>query len=329
MELTYTSLSFYACIVNVPIYPRSLALPARNIASSPSRHTFSWFLLISANVLWAATYVAAKFALRDTSVNMMLTLRMSIAALVLLPLLLARRKELQLTRRDIPAFALLTLSGFVINKLLEYFGLALTTASDVALLITSESIFTAAFSWLLLRERFRKLTGFALLLGFTGVYLIVERSLIPHLPAGGGALRIFGDLLVVLALLVEAFYTVRGKAMLVKHPPLLITAASIVGSLIFWIPVAGWETLSTGWHPIGLTAWIGIGWMALMSTVIAYLAWFQGLAKVDGSAAASALFIQPLLGILLAMLLLNEQLVPTTIIGGILIIVSVYLISRQ
>jgi probable blue pigment (indigoidine) exporter len=69
--------------------------------------------------------------------------------------------------------------------------------------------------------------------------------------------------------------------------------------------------------------------MALMSTVMAYLAWFQGLAKVDGSAAASALFIQPLLGILLAILLLNEQLAPTTIIGGILIIVSVYLISRQ
>lgn len=293
-----------------------------------SRPTFSWFLLILANVLWACSYVAAKFALRDISVNMMNALRMTIAALLLLPLLIAQRKQLNLTRRDIPHLVVLALVGFVINKIFEYGGLSLTTASDVALLITSESIFTAAFSWLLLRERFQLITVFALLLGLFGVYLIVERSLIPNIPTGGGALRVLGDLMVVLALIFEAFYTVRGKALLVKHPPLLITAAAIVGSTVFWIPLAGIEILSTGWHPLGLAAWLGVGWLALMSTVIAYLAWFGGLAKVNGSAAASTLFIQPLLGTILAIVLLHDSLFPTTVIGGILIVVSVYLISR-
>jgi len=137
-----------------------------------------------------------------------------------------------------------------------------------------------------------------------------------------------GDLMVVLALIFEAFYTVRGKALLVKHSPLLITATTIVGSTIFWIPIAGGDILLNGWHPLGLAAWLGIGWLALMSTVIAYLAWFKGLATVDGSAAASTLFIQPLLGTVLAIILLHDQLLPTTIVGGILIIASVYLISR-
>jgi drug/metabolite transporter (DMT)-like permease len=273
--------------------------------------------------------VAAKVALRDVSVNLMLALRMGMAALVLLPLLIARRDELKLTRKDLPQLALLALVGFVINKLLEYGGLALTTASDVALLITSESIYTAALSWLLLRERFRPLTGAALLLGFAGVYLIIERSLIPNLPVGGGAWRVVGDLLVVLALIFEALYTVRGKALLVKHSPLLVTAAAIVGSMVFWLPLGSWEVLHSGWPTISLPGWLAIGWMAIMSTAIAYLLWFQGLAKVEGSAAASALFIQPLLGTLLAIVLLGDQLTPTTIIGGILIIVSVYAISRQ
>src|SRR5436309_6158245 len=297
--------------------------------STRPRHTFSWFLLITANVLWACSYVAAKFALRDISVDIMLALRMTISAIVLLPLLIAMRKQLHLTRRDIPQLIVLATVGFVINKLLEYGGLALTTASDVALLITSESIFTAALSWLLLRERFKPLTGFALLLGFTGVYLIVERSLIPNIPSGGGLWRIIGDLLVVLALLVEAFYTVRAKSMLVKHSPFLITSASIVISMLFWTPVAAWEILGTGWHPIGLVAWLSIAWMAIMSTVVAYLTWFKGLAKVDGSAAASTLFIQPLLGTFLAIVLLHDQLTTMTVVGGILIIVSVYLISRN
>jgi drug/metabolite transporter (DMT)-like permease len=279
--------------------------------------------------LWAGSYVAGKFALHDLSVNMMNALRMMIAALALLPLLVAGRKKFRLTRRDLPQLALLALVGFVLNKIFEYDGLALTTASDVALLISSESIFTAVFSWLLLRERFRLLTVFSLVLGLLGVYLIVERSLVPNIPSGGGTLRIVGDLLVIFALIFEALYTVRGKALLVKHSPLLVTAAAIVGSTVLWCPLAGFELLAHGWPAIGWLGWLGLLWLALMSTVVAYVAWFKGLEKVDGSAAATALFIQPLLGTLLAILLLGEQLLPTTLLGGALILVSVYMISRQ
>ena len=62
-------------------------------STSRSRPTISWILLILANVLWACSYVAAKYVLRDISANMMNALRMMIAALVLLPLLIALRKE--------------------------------------------------------------------------------------------------------------------------------------------------------------------------------------------------------------------------------------------
>ncbi len=297
-------------------------------SASHSRLTTSWMLLILANVLWACSYVAAKYVLRDISANMMNALRMIIAALVLLPLLIVRRKDLNLTRRDLPQLAILALVGIVLAKTFEFWGLALSTASDVALLITSESIFTAVLSWLLLRERFKALTVLALLLGMFGVYLIVELSLVPNIPSGGGALRILGGVLVILGLICEAFYTVRGKSLLVKHPPLLITSAAIVGSALVWIPIAGGEVLYNGWHPPGLFAWLGLAWLAIMSTVVAYLAWFKGLEKIEGSAAASTLFVQPLLGTILAILLLNDQILPTTIIGGLLIIVSVYIISR-
>ncbi len=306
-----------------------MPIDARSSPSSQSHATFSWFLLIGANILWATSYVAGKLALSgETSFIFVLALRMSISTLILLPLLIAKRKEIKISRQDLPQLALLACIGFVVNKLFEFGGLALTTASDVALLITSESIFTAALSWILLREHAKKRTVFALLLGFVGVYLIVERSLFPNLPTGGGVPRILGDLLVIIGLVIEAFYTVRGKALLVKYSPLLITAASICGSILFWIPVAGWGIFFGGWHLPDSTSWLSIGWLALMVTVIAYLAWFQGLAKVDASVAASTLFIQPLLGTLLAIILLHDQLTSMTIVGGLLIIISVYVISK-
>jgi drug/metabolite transporter (DMT)-like permease len=301
----------------------------RSLSSQRPPFTFSWGMLIGANILWASSYVAAKFALNGTSLVIMLALRMCISSLVLLPLLWIKRGALRLTRRDLPQLALLSLVGFVLNKLFEFGGLALTTASDVALLISSETLFTALFSWLLLRERFKKTTLCALLLGLVGVYLIVERGVFPNLPSGGGVLRVVGDLLVVMGLLVEAFYTVRGKALLVKHSPLLITAASIVGSVVFWIPVAGVSIVSTGWQAPTLAAWFSIGWLAIMATSLAYLAWFQGLSQVHGSIAAATLFIQPLLGTLLAIVLLKEQLTFMTVLGGLLILVSVSMISLR
>ena len=139
----------------------------------------------------------------------------------------------------------------------------------------------------------------------------------------------FGDILVLLALLCEAYYTVRGKSMLAKHSPLVVTAAAIVGSMAVWGPVAGWEVVHSGWPQLDLISWLAIGWLAIMATGVAYLAWFQGLRKVDGSLAASALFVQPLLGTLLAVVLLHEQLTFFTIGGGVLIIASVYLLARQ
>ncbi len=81
-------------------------------------------------------------------------------------------------------------------------------------------------------------------------------------------------------------------------------------------------------HDMGKNRCQNIPKITVMSTVLAYLAWFQGLAKIEGSNAASVLFLQPLVGTFLAVVLLHEQLTIWTIVGGILILVSVYLISR-
>ncbi len=295
-----------------------------------TRSSTAWFFLILANVLWATSYAAAKFALRDLSVTMMLALRLGLSALLMLPFLLWHYRNTLPTRRDLFQLALLSLVSFVVNKLLEFGGLALSTASDVALLVSAEAVFTAALSWLWLREPIRRGTVFALLLGFGGVYLVVGQGLLPTFTAANGGFgRIIGDLLVVLGLLCEATATVGGKSMLIKHSPLLVTAATIVGSMFVWGPIAGWEVLHSGWPHLDPLSWFAVVWLAVITTVIAYFAWFYGLSKIPSSIAASTLFIQPLLGTLLAILLLGEHLTLFTVAGGLLIISSVTVLSRQ
>ena len=291
----------------------------------------AWAILIFSNVLFAGSYAAGKIALSEVSPIMLNALRFTMAACCMLPFVVAGRRKLAFPRRMLPKVVLLILIGFVINKLVEFVGLNLTTASDTALLISTESIFTALLSWLILRERFSRLAALSLVVGFLGVYLIIERGFIPHwdTATGGISARILGDLLVILALVFESCYTITGKSLLDRYPPLLITGASIIGSLVFWLPAGGEEVLRVGWPQLSLAGWLSILYMAIAVTVIGYFLWFQALTVVEASSAAPFLFIQPLLGALLAVLLLGEQLTWATLAGGALILVSVYLVSRR
>lgn len=285
--------------------------------------------LVIANALWAGTYAAGKIALADLNPVELNALRFTIASLVLLPALARGWRRIPRDRNSLLTLAMLTLLGFVLNKAFEYFGLALSTASDVALLIATESLFTAVLSWTLLRERVTSAGVAALVIGLAGVYLIVERGLLPVIGSSGGNARIIGDLLVIFSLLLESGYTILGKRTLTQLPPLLFTAATLTGSLIAWIPAGAAAVARSGWPHITTAGWLATLYMALIATVTGYWLWFRALAVVDASTAAPTLFIQPLLGAALGVWLLGDTVSWATWAGGALIFVSLLLVMRH
>lgn len=294
-----------------------------------SSQTVGWIMLIVGNGCFAGAYVSGKFGLTAVSPVTLNLLRFLVASAVLGPIVWHLRRQLPRQRADILVFVAISLFSFVLNKLFEYVGLNLTTASDAALLISGEGIFTSALAWLILRERATFLRVAALIVGFVGVYLIIERGPIPRLGSGSGRLdhRILGDALFILSLAVEAFASIISKRLTDKYAPLLVTAATVVGSLAVWVPAGAVDIAQHGLH----LTWLAIGgilYLGVMVTVVGYFLWFAGLQRIDGSAAAATLFVQPLLGTLLAIFILGEALGIYTIIGGLGILANVWLTSR-
>lgn len=281
--------------------------------------------LVLANVLWAGTYAIGKLALAEIPPIELNTVRFAVASVVLLPVLIHYRKQIPRDRRTLFLLLQLTLLGFVLNKALEYIGLSLSTASDVALLIATESIFTGLLSWVFLRERATRAGVTALGLGLVGVYLIVERGLTPNLGSGNST-RVLGDVLTVLSLLLEAGYTVRGKTTLTALPPLLFIALTISGSLIFWLPAGAIAVAHSGLPHVSLGGWLSVFYLAAITTVVSYWLWFRGLSRLDASAAAPILFIQPLLGAALAIVILHDTLILATVLGAGFIVASLLLV---
>jgi drug/metabolite transporter (DMT)-like permease len=278
-------------------------------------------VLAGANCLWAGSYVAGKAALATwpfASINM---LRFTIAALVMLPVLWRQRHLLPRNRGDRWRLVAMCALGFVGNKALEYLGLSLTTATDTALLIAAEALATVLLSIAVLNERIRRPETAGLLLGGFGVYLVVEGGLrAPSLLSGSQSV---GNLLVVASLVLESGFTVIGKTVVDRYPPFLITAAVVTGSLVAWWP-AGLAALAVRDWP-GLTpwGWVGICYLGLVSTALCYWAWLWGLKRVMPGAIAPLLFIQPLVGTGLAVLIRGERPSIATLFGGALILLGV------
>jgi drug/metabolite transporter (DMT)-like permease len=305
--------------------PHSLPPTWREQVMAPSVR--GWLMLIAANSVFAGAYVAGKFALTAVSPVTLNALRFTIASAVLAPVVVRGWRQMRMNRADLTTFIAVSLLSFVLNKLFEYFGVNLSTASDSALLIAGEGIFTALLAWMVLRERATWRHGAALALGVLGVYLIIERGFAPQMDAGGGERRILGDALFILSLIFEAVASIISKRLAGRFSPLLVTAATVVGSLTVWIPAG---TVDIALHGLHLTplAMGGVLYQAMCVTVIGYILWFGGLQVVAGTGAAATLFLQPLLGTLLAVAILGETLSPFTLFGGGAIIASVWLISR-
>lgn len=309
---------------------RERAASAANTFSSniDTSRRIAFLTLILANALWAGTYTAGKVALNRLSPVELNALRFTLASLMLAPVLIRGWRQIPLDRRSLFMLARLTLLGFVLNKAFEYLGLALSTASDVALLIATESLFTAVLSWTLLRERISRLGVAALLVGLAGAYLIVARGLVPTFDPGHSDTRILGDVIVVLSLLIEAGYSVLGKSALTTVPPLLFTSITITGSLFVWIPAGLISVAQSGWPRMTPNTWLAVLYMAAIATVAGYWLWFRGLRVLDGSTAAPTLFIQPLLGAALAIWILHDTVTWATLLGGVLIGASLLLVMR-
>ena len=304
------------------------ATPGKAAPSAAISRRAAFGALVLANVCWAGTYAIGKIALTEIPPIELNVLRFIMASLLLAPVLIHYRKQIPRDRRMLFVLLQLTLLGFVLNKALEYIGLALSTASDVALLIATESIFTGLLSWTFLRERVTRSGVAALVIGLLGVYLIVERGLAPNL-GNGDTTRIIGDLLVILSLLLEAAYTVRGKTTLTTLPPLLFTALTITGSLFFWVPAGVVAVARDGLPHVTAGGWLAAFYLAAITTVLSYWLWFRGLSVVDASAAAPILFIQPLLGAALAILILHDALTLATVAGAVCIIASLLLVLHS
>jgi drug/metabolite transporter (DMT)-like permease len=218
-----------------------------------------------------------------------------------------------------------TLAATIIT---QFWGTALASAHEGALLTTMTPVFVAPLAWALLGERpgWRVLGGTALAL--VGVVIVVASNVsVGGSTAAGSSL--LGDALLMISALCWALFTVLGAPVVRRRSALVASAYATLWSILLLAPFVPFELAQ---RPLGvitpelILAVLYLGWGA---TSLAWFLWYKGVEQLDAAVAAVFFFAQPLVGGLLSAVLLHETLSPGFWLGGAVLAGGIVLASMQ
>jgi drug/metabolite transporter (DMT)-like permease len=228
----------------------------------------------------------------------------------------------QFSPGDGARIALVGLVGFCLDYLFFYHGMERTTASDAAILVNMEAIFTALLGAALLGERLGARAWLGVVAACAGATLLLRpaaASGAAHVAGLGD--RATGNALILVALACEALATVLSRPLRRRWPPLALTRRLVGWGTLGLLPLAFLEARAAP-DP---AAWLtpasigGIAYLALGCTVFCYSIWYGLLGRIEAGRAAVFLYVQPLVGVLLGVTLLGDRLDLPAVAGGALI----------
>jgi drug/metabolite transporter (DMT)-like permease len=290
----------------------------------PGSRLSALLLLAMANLLWSGNWVAGR-ALRDafepTTLNFW---RWTVATLVLAPFALPRlRGKWALVRRHAGILLLLALAGVAVFQSLVYLGLRTTTAVNAVLLNSSLPMFMLLCSWAIERERASARQVAGMLLSLAGIVVILARGE----PSSLLQLQLHaGDFWILLAMPVWGIYSVLLK----RRPAELgglefLFVISAAGTLML---AAAALVLQSPLHWPGEAAALGVVYMGIGASVLAFICWNRGVAVVGANVAGFTVHLLPAFGTVLAILFLGEAFAGFHAAGIAIILAGVLLATR-
>jgi drug/metabolite transporter (DMT)-like permease len=297
----------------------SLRSRLHGVRRSVSTRAFAVFALLAAAFIWGSAAVATKTALEYWPPMTLAVVRWSIALAILLALL---RRSGGRPARGL-GIAMLGLTGLLLFYLFYSWGLRHTSAASGTLIGGGTPVIVAIVSAVALGEHVSGRRGFGILASLSGVTAIVVAS------GGTGDSSLLGNLLVLGSSASWAIYTVLSRRIGVGGNALGTLVGTAIYGLLFMLPLAIGELIVSGLGPIGLRDVLVMLYLSLGPSAAAYLLWSYGLTHVEASQAAVYGNLMPLVGVVLAALLLDEAITWVVLAGGIAIVAGAWLATSR
>ncbi|WP_444997826.1 DMT family transporter [Aliikangiella sp. IMCC44359] len=247
--------------------------------------------------LWGASFLLMKISAPEFGAVPMMTVRIALAGLFLLPFVFYKKQQAVLVKNIIPITVVGVFSSAIPFSLLAYATLYLS-AGYTSILNATTPMFAAliAFFWMKLRLTVSAVIG--LVIGFLGVVLLVWEKLSLNYTTSGFA--ILAGLGAAACYGVAANYT---KKSLAGISVLAITGGSLLSAAILMLPFAVY------WWPEkipSIRSWMNVVILALACTGFAQVLYFRLIERVGPANATTVTFLIPVFSLIWGYLFLSE-----------------------
>ena len=273
-------------------------------------------------LIWAGNTVINKMAVGAIFPAEIGFYRWLLAGLLFTPFLLpkvwANRAAI---RPHLGKVFVLGLLGMAVYQSLAYFAAALTSATNMGIILSLMPLMSLAMAIIALGQRLTAGALFGAVLSLGGVLVVVSAGQLGSLLAHG---LNRGDAMMLLATLAYAVYSTLLKKWQLRLPALQLLYLQVLVAIIVLLPLFVLSPkVGLGLGNIGLVLYA-----CLLASMVAPLAWMQAVSRLGPSRTTLFFNLLPLITALIAAAVLHEQLAPYHLVGGLLTLGGVIMAER-
>lgn len=287
---------------------------------------FAFFEAAFAVLVWGASFIATKVALAEISPVTVVWLRFLMGVIILGLAVIIRGQFALPGWKDLGYFAVLGFLGITFHQWLQSTGLVTSQASTTAWIVATTPVFMAVLGWLILHEKLGWFKVAGIGLAASGVLLVVTQGDLGSLTNGHFGSP--GDILILISALNWAVFSVISRSGLKRHP---------ATRMMFYVMATGWLFTSLlffegpgiseiGW--LTLRGWLGVSFLGIFCSGFAYVFWYDALKALPASQVGVFLYIEPLVAVIVAAIVLGEPVLIASLLGGIIILWGVWIVNR-
>lgn len=279
------------------------------------------FLAIVLMILWGMSYLSIKVVVHEIHPVLSAFYRFLIASIILFIYLKIRYPEEKVLKEDKVKMALGGLFGICMYFLFENYAVYFTTASNVAIIISSIPVFTLIAHRIIFKEKINMIKAVGAFFSIIGIGIIIFSK---------GKVSLFskgtiGDLMGMGAALCWVTYTVVISKLKGNYRSIVITTYQTIWGCIFLSP-----SIFIFKHSIpSVKAIANLLYLSFFCTCIGYAIYIYCQNKLGATVITTYINLQPIVSIISAKILLNENITPMQILGSTIIITGLFLASKS
>jgi drug/metabolite transporter (DMT)-like permease len=290
----------------------------------------SWLLLFLANFMWAMQFTCIKLVQDDVGPYFTVWGPMTLATLMLYPLVRSVQKSPGYVDRrrksDVLLFFVLAAIGVFPGQFFVTWGTEMSTASNAALIMLTLPISTAVLAVILLGERMTWLRWLSGACAIVGVLMCGDVHF-GELSFGTSVLA--GNLLIFLGVLGGAIYNTYSKKVLERYSPTELIYYTYLAMFVIMTPLVLMREPESFLRIPSFSAntWIGLLLLTVFHNYLSNVLFLKALAHLDAIQTGLCNYLITFFGVPIAVVWLGERIAPMALVGGIIILASTMIVT--